>query len=106
MRTNHALIKRVLESGARVCEISHPDKPDRKAAIWALSSSRGYQTGYTSKRFFYLVKFEIKADGLAIAESIGGITKDSRRHTMQTYWRDNGFKALIFNADMFAEYLA
>jgi len=70
------------------------------ARIYAIRQSRGYQTNYKPKRFYYLVVYK---DGVAI--SYTGMSNDPRRKTMVKYWQEKGIEYKILKQNLFDELL-
>jgi len=70
------------------------------ARIYATKESRGGQTNYKHKTFFYLVIYK---DGVAI--SYAGMSNDPRRKTMVKYWQEKGIEYKILKQNLFDELL-
>lgn len=62
-----------------------------------LEESRGYQTNYKPKPFFYLVVYG--ENGLC--KAIFPMTKDARRHTIQDWWKSIGIRYIIHSQELF-----
>lgn len=69
-----------------------------EGGIYAVKESRGYQTDYKHKTFFYFV-YSPRSKPV-------GITNDPRRHTMQEFWEEKKIPYRIVNQKLYEDLLA
>lgn len=89
----------ILERGKPFVFLWNEEK-QTEARIFSVSESRGYQTGYCHKVFFYLVTYK---NGLP--EGYAPMTRDPRKHGLIEYWNTNNIAHKITDINLFNEWL-
>jgi len=97
MSTYHEKKLNTILQGEIVAILNNPTSTNT-ARIYATKESRGYQTDYKHKTFFYLVIYK---EGQPVRYT--GLTNDPRRKTMVKYWQENRICCKIFNQRLFDE---
>jgi len=96
--TEQCKLNRIVEQGEIVAVLRNNGN---EARIYAVEESRGYQTQYQLKRFFYFVPL----NNLGIPIYYQGITKDCRRHDFANRCKTQGTTVKIVNSNLFNEWL-
>ena len=92
MQRNQQKKERIIRSGQIVVLLSGPEGTGK---IIALTESRGCQSNFNQKTYYYFVW----ADGYQ------GITKDARRKTLLAFWNKNQIIPTIINQELWEKFL-
>lgn len=96
---NEQKLNSLLMHGKTVVRLPKDDK-GRSGEILAFTESRGYQTNYKYKNFFYFILY--KNDE---ATDYKGITNITQKHTLIDHWREKGISYKIVDQELFDEFL-
>ena len=87
-------MNRVLENGQIIALMDGGD--GFTGRIYRMSESRGYQTKFCCKYFFYIVTFKN-----SVPCGVQGVTRDSRRKTFLDHAKKQGISVNIIQPDIF-----
>ena len=90
-------MNRVLENGQIIALMDGDD--GFTGRIYRTKESRGYQTGFQLKHFFYIITFKD-----SIPSGLEGVTRDTRRKTILKHAKEQNISINIVQPDVFKEW--
>jgi len=92
-------LNRILEKGRIFAILENPAMPESTLRLYQFKESRGFQTNYRYKPFYFSVTIKN-----CLPASWSAITKDSRRKEFIARCEKQGTKVIITNAEIFDQW--